>query len=408
MTAGHSVVFTLLFSVGPQLVQELGGGSAHVAALRTSSATGLLLSLGWVALGRGSSPLQMILLPGLVSRLLLCGVAFVGVAEGPFSPATLFTAVLFVSHTCLGLTAPFIATVYGLVYPADERARLVALGQLSNGAVSILTAIGLGALFAAEPTSFRWVYPCAGLAAALALGWFSTMPVDDARAREAPGRKSALEVLRESPAFRRFQLLQFLLGIANLSVHPVIDLYVRRVLGMDIATAVWVVSGGVVGQVAMLLTVQWQARLFNRLGVVRHRVLTSALLGLGLLTWAFTQGPLMAVLAATFTGIGMAGGQIIWVIGSVEFAPRQDISTYNGIHTFLTGLRGVIAPALGVSALNVVGAGSYRAIFLGAAVLVFLSALGHALLVRPPREQHRRVPRVTVQISDRARRSLEP
>lgn len=390
MTAGRSVVFTLLFSVGPQLVQALGGGSAHVAALRTSSATGLLLSLGWVALGKGRSPLQMIFVPGMLSRLLLCGVAFVGMAEGPLSPATLFTVVLFVAHTCLGLTIPFISTVYGLVYPPHERARLVALGRMVNGIVSIAAATGLGALFAADESAFRWVYPAAGLLGAATVAWFCTMPVDDARAREAPGRKSVLRVLRENEAFRRFQLFQFVLGLANLSMHPLIDLYVRRVLGMDIATAVWVVSGGVVPQIATLLTVQWQAKLFNRLGVVWHRVFTSALLGLGMLCWAFAHAPWVAFLAAAFTGLGMAGGQIIWIIGSVEFAPRGDISTYNGIHTFLTGLRGVVAPAIGVSALTFAAGGSYRAVFLCSTALIFLSALGHALLVRPPREEHRR------------------
>ena len=390
LTAGRGVVFTLLVSVGPQLVQALGGGAAHVAALRTATASGLLLSLGWVALGKGRSPLQMILVPGMLSRLLLCGVAFVGTATGPFSPATLFAVIVFLSQTCLGLTVPFISTVYGLVYPAHDRARLVALGRLVNGVVSIAAAAGLGALFAASPSAIRWVYPAAGLVSAATVAWFCTMPVDDARAREAPGRKSALRVLRENEAFRRFQLLQFVLGLANLSVHPLIDLYVRRVLGMGIDTAVLVVSGGVVGQVATLLTVQWQARLFDRLGVVWHRVFTSALLGFGMLCWAFAHAPWVAVLAATFTGLGMSGGQIIWIIGSVEFAPREDISTYNGIHTFLTGLRGVIAPSLGVSALTFLADGSYRAVFLCSTALIFLSALGHALLVRPPREEHRR------------------
>jgi len=383
-------MFTLLFSIGPQLVQELGGGSAHVAALRTSSATGLLLSLGWVALGRGRSPLQMIFAPGMIARLLLCAVAFVGVVEGPLSRATLLTIVLFLAHSFLGLTVPFISTIYGLVYPAHERARLVALGRMVAGVVSIAAATGLGALFAADPTAFRWVYPAAGLFGAVTIVWFCTMPVDDARAREAPGRKSAWAVLRENPAFRKFQLFQFVLGLANLSMHPLIDLYVRRVLDMDIKTAVWVVSGGVVGQIATLLTVQWQARLFNRLGVVWHRVFTSSLLGLGMLCWGFAHAPWVAVLAAALTGLGMAGGQIIWIIGSVEFAPREDISTYNGIHTFLTGLRGVIAPAIGVSALNLAAGGNYRPVFLCSTALIFLSAIGHALLVRPPREEHRR------------------
>ena len=91
----------------------------------------------------------------MLARLLLCAVAFVGMAEGPLSPATLFTVVLFLAHSSLGLTVPFISTVYGLVYPAHERARLVALGRMVSGVVSIAAATGCAAACWSPPLSPR-------------------------------------------------------------------------------------------------------------------------------------------------------------------------------------------------------------------------------------------------------------
>ena len=127
------------------------------------------------------------------------------------------------------------------------------------------------------------------------------------------------------------------------------------------------------------------------MGVVRHRVLTSVLIGLALVVWAYADSLALAIVAAALGGLGMAGGQLIWMIGSLEFTQRDGLSTYASIHTFLTGLRGVIAPAFGVWLVHspLLG-GEHRFFFLGAAVLVFLSAAGHGLFVRLPSREERR------------------
>jgi len=377
----RAAALVLALSVGGQLVQALGGTELHVAALRTSASIGLLLSLGWVGVGRGRSPLAMVFWPEAAALTLLAGVAFV---LGSPAAATWFTVIVVASVTLSAMTIPHLSTVYGLVYPAHARARLVAYGRMVNGIVAVAAGWGFGRLFAADPLYGRVVFPAVA-ALGLVLMWrFYRMPVAVARRPGQARRRSAWHILRSDRPFRRFQAFQFLLGFANLSAIPIIDLYVRRELGLGIESAVLVVGHGVVMQAVILLTVRAQGGLFDRLGVMKLRVLTSAVLGLSLGCWAFADGLPMAILASVLAGLGMAGGQLIWMIGALSFARREELESYASIHTFLTGLRGLLAPAAGVLALNTIFEHDYRALLLTAAGLVFASALGHGLFVRLP------------------------
>lgn len=387
--AGRAVFFVILGSLAAQLVQVLGGSRGHVAALRAAPHLGLLLSLAWVAFGRGRSPLRMIFWPELISRIALVALAFTAGLRDDLV-ATVFTIVVGTSHAIVAVTVPFITTLYGIVYPAACRARIVAYGRMLHGVAGIASAWGLGTLFQVDPAAHRWVYPALGLLG-LGLTWsFCTMPVDAARERAPRVAASAWTVLREDRMFRRFQGFQFLLGFANLGAIPVVDVYVREELGLPIGFAVLIVAQGVIGQACTLLTVRAQGALFDRIGVVWHRTLTSSLLGIAFIIWAFADRFELGVAAALLTGLGMAGGQIIWIIGSLSFAPPERFSTYNGIHTFLTGLRGVSAPLVGVALLRSPWLdGNYRLFFLGTAGLIFVSVIGHALFVRLPRRDEK-------------------
>lgn len=67
--------------------------------------------------------------------------------------------------------------------------------------------------------------------------------------------------------------------------------------------------------------------------------------GLGALT--LSLGWLVA--GRLLTSIVNAGSTLAWQIGHNDFAPRDQLSAYMGIHVTLTGLRGALAPFLGMA-----------------------------------------------------------
>lgn len=47
---------------------------------------------------------------------------------------------------------------------------------------------------------------------------------------------------------------------------------------------------------------------------------------------------------AVIYGISNAGGDVAWGLWVTKFAPPERIADYMSVHTFLTGVRGVVAP----------------------------------------------------------------
>jgi hypothetical protein len=65
---------------------------------------------------------------------------------------------------------------------------------------------------------------------------------------------------------------------------------------------------------------------------------------LGILTF-FTSTDLPGLIAgAIIFGISNAGGDIAWSLWVTKFAPENRVADYMSVHTFFTGLRGVLAP----------------------------------------------------------------
>jgi hypothetical protein len=55
---------------------------------------------------------------------------------------------------------------------------------------------------------------------------------------------------------------------------------------------------------------------------------------------------------ACVTGIADAGGALAWNLGHNDYAKDHNAAQYMGVHVTLTGIRGLIAPFLGVGIYN--------------------------------------------------------
>jgi hypothetical protein len=103
---------------------------------------------------------------------------------------------------------------------------------------------------------------------------------------------------------------------------------------------------------AMPLCVPMWARLFDGGHVVRYRarqawvlVLAVAILCAGTLAdleWVLWAG-------AAVLGVAYAGANLGWSLGHNDFASPGRAQHYMGVHVTLTGLRGMVAPPLGIA-----------------------------------------------------------
>ena len=106
--------------------------------------------------------------------------------------------------------------------------------------------------------------------------------------------------------------------------------------------------------------------------------------------WGYTiqstaaMGVVIPVAAVCFTlraigqGLHQGGGSLAWTLGHLDFSRRHDAELYMGVHVTLTGLRGLIAPFVGVALGGLIGWGAWAV----ALVLCLLGVLTYHRLAQ--------------------------
>ena len=174
-----------------------------------------------------------------------------------------------------------------------------------------------------------------------------------ARASSQPGY---LTVLRRDRFFRKYMTAQMLAGLANMAGFTAATLViVDLTTGMRNEYGVSVLLTQTVPLLAAVVSMPWFAAIFDRQHITRYRLTHG-------LTWIVGQSlyipaailgqPWLFAVPQLVKGMAMGGGNMAWNLGHNDFADRRLVSTYMGIHMTLTGMRGVVAPYLGVLLLR--------------------------------------------------------
>jgi MFS family permease len=122
-------------------------------------------------------------------------------------------------------------------------------------------------------------------------------------------------------------------------------------------------------------------------------------IGILFLWWGAVEGSLWWLAAGrVIVGVVNGGGSLAWQLGHNDFAPKDQLTAYMGIHVTLTGLRGAFAPFLGTALYlgwsnqgalpDFAGIGHY--VFLVSAVLGVVAWRGFDKLRKSIRKRPRR------------------
>jgi hypothetical protein len=162
-------------------------------------------------------------------------------------------------------------------------------------------------------------------------------------------------------------------GISNLMTIAVVVAIVTQDLQLGEGWGFWISAGLIetIPRLVMLGSIARWGHLFDRVGVVRFRVVNvicwNMSLVFGLVATLVTVSsdrfggsflPLAVgffALRGIFYGLGRGGGALAWYLGHLHFAKPAEAELYMGIHVSLTGLRGLIAPLMGMWLYQIMG-----------------------------------------------------
>ena len=278
------------------------------------------------------------------SRLAWGGaLTFLGMALLPFEP-------VFVAGSILALTAgtaaiPLLTQIYHENYPARERGNLFSRTVMIRIAVAAGFSELAGQVFSGRVDKFPALLLI--FAAALAFSGFclGRCPSQVLQSAEGSHPFRALRFAQSDALFRRTLICWMLMGFANLMMLPMrVEMLANPKYGLALSVGEIAFLTGVVPNTARILLSPLWGWLFDRANFFFLRVVLNLGFAIGILTF-FTSSSLTGLIAGALVfGISNSGGDIAWSLWVTKFAPENRVADYMSVHTFFTGLRGVIAP----------------------------------------------------------------
>jgi len=312
--------------------------------------------------------------------------------------------------TVLGMAAwSGILTIRSVVwranYPRRWRGQVTArISQLAALLTASFSAL-VGVAIQAHGSAWRWLFPAAALSAlAGSLVYRRSrvrrhgrlMQAEQSHRASQGGRirlRSIGGILRSNRDFRNYMVGMMVFGSGNLMVVPMLVVLMNDQLGLERLTQVLITSSLPI--LLLCLSVRGWARVLDRHHIISYRALHSwtFVAANASFALAFIAGlPDLLWLGAVLLGLAWGGGHLGWNLGHNDFAADGDSSLYMATHVWLTGLRGLLMPLIGVAFILLLqsrwpGSGAYAMLLpLG------LTLFGWGWFIRLHRELRRREP----------------
>jgi MFS family permease len=314
------------------------------------------------------------------ARLAAVGaVSFLCMAIAPVLP--LFVLGSVVALTALSATIPLLTQLYQENYPQTERgSRFARTMMIRIGTAAVFSDLA-GRALSGHIERFRWLlvfFACAAAFGAFCVGRCPSRPLTVSGGTHP---FHALRYVRDDRLFRQTIISWMFLGFATLMMAPLRVEYLAnakygvKLNGKLLTAGTIALFTGVIPNIARLILNPIWGWLFDRMNFFVLRITLNIGFTLGILSF-FTTGSITGlILGAILFGISNAGADVAWSLWVTKFAPADRVADYMSVHTFFTGLRGVIAPLVAFTFVlhwdpHVLGWVSAVLIVIGSAFLV--------------------------------------
>ncbi len=329
-------------------VQALSAGDWPVAILASAPFLGNLVSLFYSAAVSASGARKSHLAAAPLVGAGLCFAA-AGWCDGP-AAFTLWTTLAIVAFQ---LRLTFLTSIYHENYAEGRRGVLFSRGMMLMTSSALLATFAYGQVLQRDLSHYPWLMTFAGAMAVSSGAAVAAMPSSPLRARTATNPFRNLGLLRSQPLFGYILLAWFIFGFANLWVLPLRIVYVaesERGLGLGPSQSLLIL--GVALECGRLLSIPVWAKLFDRANFISVRIALNAFLGAGLVVFFATSNPWVIASGSFLIGLCAGGGSLAWNLWVTHLAPPGQTHVYMSVHSFLTGLRGVVGPHVAFIALE--------------------------------------------------------
>ena len=326
------------------------------------------------------------------------------IALAPVSAAGLIWLVFWMitARLCWAGVITLRAAIWRANFPRHVRATITGRIAVTYSLLIAATSAGIGIAMEFNDQAWRFTYPVMGLLGLVAAWRYRRFTVrghgrllrQERDNRSGGGQvriSDALMVLRTDIWYRRYMATMFVFGAGNLMVIALLVVILTDQLGVSRLMQVLITT--TIPLLALATFTPVWARYLDKVHILDYRawhswtfVATMALFVPGAIfgqVWLFLLGALAL-------GAAFAGGRLGWNLGHNDFASEGRSTLYMGIHVTLTGIRGLIAPLVGVGLyqwLESIEPGRGRFVLLFPFMLTLAGAVTFVVLARMKRRE---------------------
>ncbi len=307
---------------------------------------------------------------GLLTRLPLIGLLFFpripAAYDGDSIYHYIFLAIFLIYYLAAPIVNPTINLFLKNAYRHKNFSRLYSVSTSLNKIVMLVVTFSYGLLLDNDPYAFTYVFPVVAVLGILSIFIFSRIPyrLPDNMGEPEPFMKSVsssmkrmLSIVWKNKPFLHFEAAFMFYGFAFMSTVSVIFIYFEEALHLNYSSVAFYRNAYNIGAIVLLpiagrllssvdprkFSVITFGSMFTYIGFL---VLTDFFPGnfefMGITVFYMLIGYILfhAVFASTMP--------LLWNIGSAYYCADEDAGDYQAVHLWLTGIRSVFAPAVGI------------------------------------------------------------
>jgi hypothetical protein len=307
-----------------------------------------------------------------------------------------FLLIFFIYFMANPLLYPAINQMLKTAYSHTNFGRLYGWASTANKIMMLLTTFFFGLLLDYDQSAYRYIYPGIGVLGILSIYILTLIKFDTVETEPNPkgfykavkeSIHASMFILKKNAPYRHFENAFFLYGLAWMATAAVIPIYFEKELGLNYSSVAFYKNSY---NTISIILLPFFGKLIGKIDPRRFAIITFStmfvhIVFLGLTSffpfkfefWGIT---LYYSLIASYIWYGIFGAlmALLWYIGSSYFCAMHEVSFYQAIHVSLTGIRGFMAPVLGIVLLDLIG---YTGVFiaslfvLGLAVFIMVSSM---------------------------------
>jgi len=359
-------------------VQHFQTGATAKALLVMGGPLGLLLSplavsvtrnMGWKAATGAAAANWMGCAAFLVAAL--------------FGDLRVFVPACMIGVMSLSIGIPMLTQIYQENYPPSERGDLFSKAVMVRVLSAALFAWLAGMWLDGNMPGYQLLMFAFAAAAGMGAWWIGKCPSTVLHAAASANPLHGMRHVRHDRVFRWLLASWMLMGFGNLLMLPLrVEYLANPRYGIELSPVTIALVVSMIPSLTNLVFARFWGRLFDTMNFFLLRIILNGFFVAAITTFFIVGGMAGFVLGGFFFGMATSGGNVAWSLWVTKVAKPELVADYMGVHSFLTGVRGLLAPLLGFYLIGWIAMSSLAWWSLGAIAVASLMLVPEANTLR--------------------------